>query len=102
MTAPPQQADKIETPPTKSKNRPTGDFYSTLYVPTRTALWWIYNLLGGVTIEGVENIPASGPAIIAPNHASDADPPLIAITNKRRPVTIMAKESLFKPAVFGP
>src|SRR5665213_938282 len=93
-----EQADDLGQKPPST---PTGDIYSTLYVPTRTALWWIYNLLGGVSIEGKENIPATGPAIIAPNHSSDADPPLIAITNKRRPVTIMAKDSLFKAPIFG-
>jgi 1-acyl-sn-glycerol-3-phosphate acyltransferase len=101
------RAQSVEESEPKSKTSPansgrSGDYYSTLYVPTRTALWWLYNLLGGVSIHGAENIPAVGPAIIAPNHYSDADPPLIAITNQRRPVTIMAKDSLFEPPVFGP
>ena len=81
---------------------PTGDIYPPIYVPTRTVLWWLYSLNGGVTIEGAENIPTHGPAIIAPNHVSHTDPPLIAITNKRRPVTIMAKEELFHIPVIGP
>jgi 1-acyl-sn-glycerol-3-phosphate acyltransferase len=102
MTAPPQTTDELDSAPSGAKSPPTGDYFSTFYVPTRTALWWLYNLLGGVSIAGAENIPKTGPAIIAPNHYSDADPPLIAITNQRRPVTIMAKESLFKPPVFGP
>jgi 1-acyl-sn-glycerol-3-phosphate acyltransferase len=78
-----------------------GDVYPLLYVFTRTVLWWLYNFNGGVTIEGAENVPASGGAIIAPNHVSHTDPPLIAITN-RRPVTIMAKDDLFKIPVLGP
>lgn len=78
-----------------------GDVYPLLYVFTRTVLWWLYNLNGGVTAKGRENVPVSGPAIIAANHIAHTDPPLIAITNKR-PVTIMAKEELFKVPVLGP
>lgn len=90
------------TPEPKPVHPPTGDVYPPIYVPTRTVLWWLYNLNGGVTIEGAENIPAHGPAIIAPNHVSHTDPPLIAITSQRRPVTIMAKEELFHIPVIGP
>lgn len=102
MTESPDPIEKQEPAPVKGKSTPTGDYYSALYVPTRTALWWIYNLNGGVTIQGSENIPKSGAVIIAPNHMSDADPPLIAITCRPRPVTIMAKDSLFKIPVLGP
>ena len=86
----------------KPVNMPSGDVYPPIYVPTRTVLWWLYSMNGGVTIDGAENIPAHGPAILAPNHVSHTDPPLIAITNQRRPVTIMAKEELFRIPVVGP
>jgi 1-acyl-sn-glycerol-3-phosphate acyltransferase len=52
-----------------------------------------------VTVEGVEDLPTSGPLIIAANHMSNADPPFIggwlAPALQRRP-TFLAKESLFK------
>jgi 1-acyl-sn-glycerol-3-phosphate acyltransferase len=55
--------------------------------------------IGRVTVEGVEDLPQSGPLIIAANHMSNADPPFIggwlAPALQRRP-TFLAKESIFK------
>lgn len=52
-----------------------------------------------VSVEGVEDLPQSGPLIIAANHMSNADPPFIggwlAPALQRRP-TFLAKDSLFK------
>ena len=45
-------------------------------------------------IYGAEKIPQSGSYIVVSNHASNLDPPLIAIA-ARRPVSLMAKEELF-------
>jgi 1-acyl-sn-glycerol-3-phosphate acyltransferase len=51
-----------------------------------------------VRVEGIEELPTSGPLIIAANHMSNADPPLIggwlAPALGRRPI-FLAKESLF-------
>ena len=51
-----------------------------------------------IRIEGLADLPVSGPLIIAANHMSNADPPLIggwlAPALGRRP-TFLAKESLF-------
>lgn len=48
-------------------------------------------------VSGVENIPAAGGVIIAPNHISNLDPPVIgcAIPPGRR-IRYMAKEELFR------
>jgi 1-acyl-sn-glycerol-3-phosphate acyltransferase len=55
--------------------------------------------IGRVTVEGVDDLPSSGPLIIASNHMSNADPPFIggwlAPALQRRP-TFLAKEALFK------
>ncbi len=52
-----------------------------------------------VRVEGVEDLPASGPLILAANHMSNADPPFIggwlAPALGRRP-TFLAKDALFK------
>jgi 1-acyl-sn-glycerol-3-phosphate acyltransferase len=48
---------------------------------------------------GIENIP-NGPAIIAPNHISYLDPPLIAVSCPE-PVAFLARDTLFKKALFG-
>ncbi|MDR2399160.1 MAG: 1-acyl-sn-glycerol-3-phosphate acyltransferase [Endomicrobium sp.] len=51
-------------------------------------------------IEGVENIPKTGGAIIAPNHMSFFDPPLTGAAMKR-PLYFMAKKELFDVPIFG-
>ncbi|MDR3626887.1 MAG: lysophospholipid acyltransferase family protein [Ignavibacteriaceae bacterium] len=45
-------------------------------------------------MKGKENIPAEGPAILASNHISLLDAPLIAVTINRR-LSAYAKESVF-------
>ena len=49
---------------------------------------------------GVEHVPLEGPLVVVSNHASDFDPPFLAIS-VRRPVAFMAKEELFKVPVFA-
>ena len=46
-------------------------------------------------IEGLENIPDSGPVILAGNHKSNIDPLLVCIENKRI-VHFLAKKELYK------
>ena len=54
----------------------------------------------GLTLHGVEHIPATGAVVIAPNHQTYADPPLVTIP-VRRPVYYMAWNRLFVIPVFG-
>jgi 1-acyl-sn-glycerol-3-phosphate acyltransferase len=51
-------------------------------------------------IEGNENIPKTGGAVIAPNHISFFDPPL-AGSAMRRPLNFMAKQELFEIPILG-
>lgn len=53
-----------------------------------------------VHIRGGENIPMSGPLLVAANHASYIDPPLVG-SSLRRPLYFMAKEELFRWPLFG-
>lgn len=50
-------------------------------------------------IYGVENVPQDGPLIVASNHASNFDPPIVS-NCVCRPVAFMAKEELFKVPVL--
>ena len=54
----------------------------------------------GLELLGTQHIPADGPVIIAPNHQTYADPPLVTIP-VRRPVYYMAWSQLFAIPVFA-
>jgi 1-acyl-sn-glycerol-3-phosphate acyltransferase len=54
----------------------------------------------GLRLQGVEHIPGEGPVIIAPNHQTFADPPLVTIPI-RRPVYYMAWSRLFDVPGLG-
>lgn len=57
-------------------------------------------VLYGLKVSGIENIPQSGGCIICPNHTSNADPVLLAITFHRQ-IYFMAKAELFKNRILG-
>ncbi len=65
---------------------------------------FIFKILFGIffrpKIIGLENIPKDGAFILAANHMSNLDPPLIG-TFAGRVVCYMAKEELFKNPVLG-
>ena len=55
-----------------------------------------------ISVEGLENIPADGPLIVACNHISNADPPAICgFTGLKRKINILAKKELFSIPVIG-
>jgi 1-acyl-sn-glycerol-3-phosphate acyltransferase len=51
-------------------------------------------------VEGRENVPARGGVILASNHTSYADPPLVGTACPRR-VFFMAKQELFRMPLLG-
>lgn len=61
-----------------------GRLLSKMFIPT----------FGSIEVVGRENLPKSGPLIIACNHQSNADPPII-VYGIDRPVYFMAKRGLF-------
>ncbi|HTG43275.1 MAG TPA: lysophospholipid acyltransferase family protein, partial [Verrucomicrobiae bacterium] len=52
------------------------------------------------TVAGAENVPPTGPAILASNHASFLDPPLVGAATTRE-INYLARESLFRFPVVG-
>jgi 1-acyl-sn-glycerol-3-phosphate acyltransferase len=53
-----------------------------------------------VQVEGLENIPREGGAIVCGNHFDARDPIMVGIT-ANRPVQFMAKQELFKNGLFA-
>ncbi|MCX7016137.1 MAG: lysophospholipid acyltransferase family protein [Candidatus Sumerlaeota bacterium] len=59
-----------------------------------------FRVFHGARYRGMENIPSSGPVLIAPNHVSYYDPLLIGIP-LRRAMVAMAREPLFRVPALG-
>ncbi len=51
-------------------------------------------------IFNVDRVPATGPVILACNHVSFADPPLVGV-GIRRPTHFLARDTLFRNPLFG-
>ena len=66
----------------------------------RAVLFIIYKILFRFRYFGAEKVPQSGGVILAPNHASYLDPPILGISLKRR-VTYLAKDYLFRHWFVG-
>lgn len=71
-----------------------------LYTVGRWVVRAYLNSLYGVAVSGLENIPQRGPGILAGNHLSYLDPPVIGAVVPR-PVRFMAKAELFKIPIFN-
>lgn len=71
------------------------------YIIVRWGLNIIFLGMYRLHIEGREHIPSEGAVIIAPNHKSYFDPPLVGVAIKKRVVHYMAKEELFRNPLFG-
>ncbi len=64
------------------------------YYLSRFVLLFFVRLRYGLTISGTNNVPKSGGAIIAANHISNFDPPILGVCINRK-INYMAKKELF-------
>jgi 1-acyl-sn-glycerol-3-phosphate acyltransferase len=71
-----------------------------LYDAAKLSLGVIFKLWR-MRVFGAGNVPATGPLIVACNHISYFDPPLLGTACPRR-IRYMAKSSLFKIPILGP
>lgn len=71
-----------------------------LYALLKFIFGLFFKIFFRAEIKGMENVPRSGAMILAANHMSNCDPPLLA-TFLFRPVSYMAKVELFKNPIFG-
>ncbi|MBI5740924.1 MAG: 1-acyl-sn-glycerol-3-phosphate acyltransferase [Nitrospirae bacterium] len=65
-----------------------------IYRLTQIIIRFILGINGGIVVKGKENVPLKGGVIIAANHISYLDPPLIGAVLPRR-ATFMARKGLF-------
>lgn len=79
-----------------------GDAGGDWRLVSETFLSWTLGAVWGVRVTGLENVPRSGPLIVACNHASLVDPPLLAsaIAPARRP-RFLGKKELFELPLLG-
>ncbi len=70
--------------------------YRTAWWLARLSARWVYH----TRVEHVERIPPVGPVILASNHASLADPPLIGGSIPRA-VNFLARDTLFQIPLLG-
>lgn len=71
-----------------------------IYLVCRVIVRLFFRLVGSWQVEGRENVPSEGALILAPNHLSYLDPPLVGCALDR-PVWFMAKAELFRVPPIG-
>lgn len=71
------------------------------YFISRLILKVLLKILLGFEIKGSENLPKKGPFIIASNHASLIDPPIVGVACNTAPLAFMAKKELFDVPILG-
>ncbi|HZZ64344.1 MAG TPA: lysophospholipid acyltransferase family protein, partial [Candidatus Baltobacteraceae bacterium] len=62
-----------------------------LYDAARNSFRVLFGILWRMRVHGAENVPRTGPVIIASNHVSYLDPPVLGSAAPRR-ISYMAKE----------
>lgn len=72
-----------------------------LYATIRNAAALAYTLVYRVRVFGVHNVPAFGACLIASNHQSHLDPPLVASSILHRAIHFVAKADLFRFWAFA-
>ncbi len=88
------------TAPNPTPDLRKGTFQGRTFTVLRAILLTLCRVLLRMRIEGLENVPTSGPLIVVANHLHNADPLLISIAFPR-PVHYMAKKELFRVPVIG-
>lgn len=72
-----------------------------LYDAAKYSFWGIFGTIWRMRVLGCENMPKTGAVIVACNHVSNLDPPVLGTASPRR-ISYMAKEELFRIPVLGP
>jgi 1-acyl-sn-glycerol-3-phosphate acyltransferase len=75
--------------------------YSLLYSIAHAFIWIVSKLLFRMKVSGSDHVPRNGGIIIASNHASYLDPPIVGTAITSRQICYLARETLFKNPIFG-
>jgi 1-acyl-sn-glycerol-3-phosphate acyltransferase len=62
---------------------------------------WLFTVFFSYRVYGQENIPEEGPVIVASNHVSYFDPPLVGVAS-RRAMWFLARKTLLEWPILGP
>lgn len=71
-----------------------------LYRVMKRLTWAVLRVVFRMRVIGVENVPREGPALLAANHVSVLDPPVVG-SGASRPLQFMAKAELFRIPLLG-
>ncbi len=72
-----------------------------LYDLAKYSFWALFGSIWRMRVFGSENVPKAGPLIVACNHVSYLDPPVLGTACPRR-IEYMAKRQLFEIPILGP
>lgn len=64
-------------------------------------LEFLFRIVFRLRVIGRENVPPTGACVIAANHVSFLDPPLVGVAIRNRTVRFMARDSLFRFRPFS-
>lgn len=70
------------------------------YAFSKFILWLLFRFRYGLEVRGQEHVPARGPFIVASNHISFLDPPLLGVACPRR-LRFLARADLFRKPLLG-
>ena len=70
------------------------------YAFSKFVLWGLFRGRFGLEVRGQEYVPARGPFILASNHISFLDPPLLGVACPRR-LRFLARADLFRKPLLG-
>lgn len=87
-------AQKREGRPTPTLHPATGKLQGIARAIVEPALRWYFHL----TVRGAERLPSFGPVVLAANHRSMWDIPLLVMASPR-PIVFMAEEGVFGSAI---
>jgi 1-acyl-sn-glycerol-3-phosphate acyltransferase len=77
-----------------------GEFKGWVYLLVRTICWIPIRIVFRLRVEGLDHVPASGGAIVAPTHRSNFDSVVVGVA-LRRHLRYMAKAELYRSRPFA-